>query len=155
MELILWRHADAEPAAPGQPDETRALTAKGNKQAQRMADWLNRNLPESCRILVSPAVRTVQTADALGRKFKTSAALAPDASPEDILHAARWPDSREPVLVVGHQPALGQVAAMLIGGAKQDWTLRKGSACWIVRKIEDEMETTYIKALIGPELAGK
>ena len=59
MELILWRHAEAEM---GEPDEGRALTAKGHKQAWKMAEWLDHNLPNSCKILVSPATRTVQTA---------------------------------------------------------------------------------------------
>ncbi|HEY0848068.1 MAG TPA: histidine phosphatase family protein [Noviherbaspirillum sp.] len=151
MELILWRHADAEPAAPGQADEDRALTAKGRKQAQKMGAWLNRNLPDDCMVLASPALRTRQTAEALGRKFKTSPALATDTTPEEVLRAAHWPDGREPVLVVGHQPTLGQIASLLIGGQIQDWTIRKGSLCWI----EQRPDATYIKVLIGPDLVEK
>jgi len=94
MELILWRHAEAEL---GEPDEGRALTGKGHKQAWKMADWLDRNLPETCRILVSPATRTLQTAEALGRKFKVHPDLAPDKTAAQLLAAANWPDSREPV----------------------------------------------------------
>lgn len=59
MDLILWRHAEAEP---GEPDLERALTAKGQRQARRMADWLGSQLPDSCRILASPALRCLQTA---------------------------------------------------------------------------------------------
>lgn len=152
MDLILWRHAEAEP---GEPDEARALTAKGHKQAWKMAEWLDRNLPNNCRILSSPAVRTVQTVEALGRKFKTSRALAPDASAKDILQATHWPDSREPVLVVGHQPTLGRVAALLMAGVEQDWTIRKGSICWIAQKANGEAEANYIKAVLGADLIGK
>ena len=36
MDLILWRHAEAEP---GEPDLGRRLTAKGHKQAERMGEW--------------------------------------------------------------------------------------------------------------------
>ena len=152
MELILWRHADAEP---GEPDEKRPLTAKGRKQASRMGEWLDRKLPGNCRILTSPALRTVQTVEALGRPFKIEPALAPDASAAQILNAVRWPDSREPVLIVGHQPTLGRVAAMLITGMEQDWTIRKGSVCWIAQKAADETEATYLKAVLGAELASK
>lgn len=153
MELILWRHAEAEP---GEPDEARALTAKGHKQASKMAGWLDRHLPNSCKILVSPAVRTVQTAEALGRKFKIHPALAPDSTPEKILAAANWPNSREPLLVVvGHQPVLGHLAAALITGLQQDWTIRKGSICWIAQKAEGEAPANYLKLVLAPDMVGK
>ncbi|HYD62384.1 MAG TPA: histidine phosphatase family protein [Noviherbaspirillum sp.] len=155
MELILWRHAEAEPGGPGQPDEARELTEKGRKQARRMGEWLNRNLPDDCRILCSPAVRTLQTVEALGRKFKTSRALAPDAGARDILGAADWPDSDSPVLVVGHQPALGHVASLLIAGLEEAWHLRKGSICWIASKDDDNGEFPYLRVVLGADLAGK
>eukprot|EP01030_Chromulinospumella_sphaerica_P020859 gene20859-20783_t len=50
-------------------DLERALTGKGQKQARRMGQWLDAQLPDSCKVLVSPAIRTLQTADALGRKY--------------------------------------------------------------------------------------
>lgn len=152
MELILWRHADAEP---GEPDSERMLTAKGQKQARKMADWLDRHLPEHCRILVSPTMRTLQTADALGRSYHTSAALAPDTTPERILDAVHWPDSRKPVLIVGHQPSLGQLAALLVAGKQQDWTIRKGNVLWIAQRAHDEMPAIYLKAAVSPEMIGR
>jgi len=155
MELILWRHAEAEL---GEPDEGRALTAKGHKQAAKMAEWLDRNLPESCRILVSPATRTLQTVEALKRKYKVHADLAPDMSAADLLRAANWPDSREPVLIVGHQPTLGLVAAQLIAGQAQEWSLRKANVWWIAQRERGDVTTNYLKAVIAPELvatAGK
>jgi phosphohistidine phosphatase len=155
MELILWRHAEAEPGEADEPDEARVLTAKGRKQAIRMAEWLDRVLPANCRILASPARRTMQTAEALGRKFQTSQALGTGACAQDILDAAHWPDNRETVLVVGHQPTLGRVASLLIAGEEQEWTLRKGSICWIAQKAADEDAAIYLKALLGPDLAGK
>ena len=62
MDLILWRHAEAHVIKEGQSDLERTLTTKGERQAQRMAEWLNQRLAHSTRILVSPAVRTQQTA---------------------------------------------------------------------------------------------
>ena len=156
MELILWRHAEAEP---GEPDEGRMLTAKGHKQARKMAEWLDRNLPDTCRILVSPTRRTVQTAEALSRKYKIHAGLAPNAKAQDILKIVNWPESREPVLVVGHQPTLGQVAALILAGNVQDWTIRKSTALWISQKEQKEAGDgaviTYIKAVMAPELLRK
>lgn len=155
MELILWRHADAEPGSLDKPDEARELTEKGRKQARKMAEWLNRNLPDDCRILCSPAVRAVQTVEALGRKFKTDRALAPDVHAESVLRAAGWPDADDTVLIVGHQPTLGHVASRLIAGTEQEWHLRKGSICWIASKDSGDGESPYLKAVLGADLAGK
>ncbi len=113
MDLILWRHCEAEP---GEPDLGRRLTSKGLKQAERMAGWLDAHLPDSARVLVSPADRAQQTAQALSRKFKTVPELAPGGGVAALLAAANWPDSREPVLVVGHQPTLGLCASFLLSG---------------------------------------
>jgi phosphohistidine phosphatase len=146
MDLILWRHADAgEPLADPAEDLQRKLSSKGEKQAARMADWLNRFLPESTRILVSPALRCQQTAQALGRKFQTREALGPGGGVDALLTLARWPDRREPVLIVGHQPTLGMTAAALMAGlqaaseaqgvpaahATPAWSVRKGAVWWL------------------------
>jgi phosphohistidine phosphatase len=152
MELILWRHAEAEL---GDPDHARALTAKGHKQAARMAEWLDRTLPNSCKILVSPTKRTIQTAEALGRKFKIVAELAPDNGAEKLLAAANWPDSREPVLIVGHQPTLGQTASILIAGTPQDWTIRKANVWWIMQRERSDITDNFIKAVMTPDLVIK
>jgi phosphohistidine phosphatase len=153
MELILWRHAEAEP---GEPDLARALTAKGHKQAWKTADWLDRHLPSRCRIFVSPAVRTVQTAEALGRKFKVHADLAPDMPLEKLLAVAGWPDGKEPVLIVGHQPTLGMAASHLIAGQVQPWSVRKSSAWWIGQKERDDgTRSNYLRAIVTPDLLVK
>ena len=155
MDLIIWRHAEAKEAPEGGDDLLRPLTPRGEKQAIRMAEWLNRFLPETTRILVSPALRTRRTADALGRKYRTMDALAPGAGVPQLLAAARWPDSREPVLVVGHQPTLGQVAAYLMAGAMPEvpWAVRKGAVWWLrVREREGERQVV-LHAVMAPELA--
>jgi phosphohistidine phosphatase len=152
MDLILWRHAEAEDTS---PDMARVLTAKGRKQARRMGEWLDSQLPEACKILVSPAVRTMQTAEGLGRKFKVVQALAPEASPEAILQAANWPNSKEPVLIVGHQPTMGQVAALLLTGQAQYWDVKKASAWWIVQREPKDPESVYLKAVMTADLIVK
>jgi phosphohistidine phosphatase len=155
MDLILWRHAEARDAVDGESDLDRPLTSRGIKQADRMAEWLNRFLPQSTKILVSPAVRTRQTADALDRKYRVSEALAPGAGVSQLLTAARWPDAREPVLVVGHQPTLGQVAACLMSGAEtvQDpaWAVRKGSAWWLRHRVRGGVPEVVLVSVRSPE----
>lgn len=139
MDLILWRHAEARDLPDDNPtaeaDLARPLTPRGDKQAQRLAEWLNRHLPDSTRILVSPALRCRQTAEALGRKVRIVASLAPGASYAQALDAAHWPDRREPVLLVGHQPTLGQLAAYLMAGPSAleapPWSIRKGALWWL------------------------
>ncbi len=148
MDLILWRHAQAED---GLPDLERPLTALGRKQAARMAAWLDRSLPSGCRVLCSPAVRTRQTADALGRKYKVVPEIDPGATPQQVLEAAGWPDGRGPVLLVGHQPWLGQVAALLLSGQVQDWTVKKANAWWIAQRGREDGNAIYLKAVLAPE----
>jgi phosphohistidine phosphatase len=154
MDLILWRHAEAFEMREVQDDLDRALTAKGERQAQRMATWLNQQLPSTARVLVSPARRTQQTAAALDRqtRIKTVAALAPEAGVEALLHAVRWPQSREPVLVVGHQPTLGLVAAYLLSGQPQAWSVKKGAVWWLrAREREGELQV-LLHAVVSPDM---
>ena len=148
MDLILWRHADAHP---GEADLERALTGKGRRQAASMAVWLEKHLPDSAKILTSPAVRSVETASALGRKFKIIPELAPGAQVASILAAASWPDSRKPVVIIGHQPALGRLASLLLFGVEQDLSIRKGAAWWLTNRSREDNNITTLRAAICPD----
>jgi len=151
MDLILWRHAEAFEMREVENDLDRALTPKGERQAQRMAEWLNQRLAHSTRILVSPAVRCQQTAKALGKKFKTLAELAPDGNGEALLKTARWPDASEPVLVIGHQPTLGFVASYLLSEQPQAWTIKKGAVWWIRSRNREDTEQVILQAVQSPD----
>jgi len=151
MDLILWRHAEAEEAEDGTDDLTRALTPRGEKQAARMAAWLDRQLPEGLRVLASPARRTEQTADALGRKFKMRAELLPGGTPEDLLELAQWPRARGAVLIVGHQPVLGQTIAQLLGLQAQECAVRKGAVWWLRQRQRLDESQTVLMAVQSPE----
>lgn len=138
MDLILWRHAHAEVHPLGDAglqgddlDLKRRLTDKGERQAKRMADWLERHLPANTLILVSPARRAQDTAKALGRPFKTVAALAPGAMPEVLLACAHWPHAKTPVMLVGHQPTLGMVVGDVLTQGPTEHAVRKGSVWWL------------------------
>ena len=152
MDLILWRHAEAREGDEGLPDLERPLTPKGERQAQRMAQWLNRHLPESTRVLVSPALRTRQTAEALQRKRKLADELAPLRSVTELLQVARWPDSRVPVLVVGHQPTLGRVIAQLLGLKASECAVRKGAVWWLRQREREGVTQTVLVTVQTPEL---
>ena len=151
MDLILWRHAEAFEMREVENDLDRALTPKGERQAQRMAEWLNQRLAHSTRILVSPALRCQQTAKALGKKFKTLAELAPDGDDQALLKAARWPDASEPVLVIGHQPTLGFVASYLLAERPQAWTIKKGAVWWIRGRNREDREQVILQAVQSPD----
>ena len=131
MDLVLWRHAEAQEWLAGCDDMARSLTSRGEKQAKRMARWLDSQLPEGTRILVSPARRCEQTALALGRKYQVRAELGTDASVAQLLELVQWPSARGTVLVVGHQPTLGQVIARLIGLGAADCSVKKGAVWWL------------------------
>jgi phosphohistidine phosphatase len=151
MDLILWRHAEALEMREVQDDLDRALTPKGERQAQRMATWLNRQLPSTARVLSSPARRAQQTAAALERKVRTCAELAPDAMVEALLHAARWPDAREPVLLIGHQPTLGLAAAYLLSGQALPWAVRRGGVWWLRGRERDGVLQVVLHAVVSPD----
>ena len=149
MDLILWRHAEAED---GKPDLQRALTAKGRQQAKRVAEWLQARLPASYTLVASPAVRAQQTAAALAGTFRTEPALAPGGSVAKLLQAARWPGHEGMVIVVGHQPDLGRAAAYLVGGHEMSWSLKKGALWWLANRVRDEEEQVVVRAVLSPDL---
>ena len=149
MELILWRHAEAED---GYPDSARQLTGKGLDQAKRMADWLKPKLPENTRIIVSPARRTQQTAMALQSDFVTENALGPGASAHAVLAAAGWPVAGGAVVIVGHQPTLGEIASYLIPVIPAGLRVKKGSVWWIRNEEKDGAVEPKLHAVIYPEM---
>lgn len=151
MDLILWRHAEAQDLLEGGDDLHRPLTVRGEKHAARMAQWLEQQLPEGTRILCSPAVRAEQTARALGRKYKLRDALSPGASVDDVLETAGWPDAKYPVLLVGHQPSLGQVAAHLLGMGPEPCAIRKGAVWWLRGRERQGRGQTVILSVTAPE----
>ncbi len=146
MELILWRHADAEDRV---PDEARALTAKGEKQARLMAAWLKKRLPKGARVLASPAKRAQQTAQALTKRFETSRSVGTAAGPQAVLDASGWPHGDDVVVVVGHQPTLGQAAALALTGEPGEWSLQKGAMWWIESRGRGDVIT---RAVMSPDM---
>jgi phosphohistidine phosphatase len=152
MELILWRHADAEE---GSPDLLRELTPLGRKQAGHVADWLNVRLPEDCRILCSPATRTQQTAEALERDFEVEPEIGPGAHPGAVLRVTGWPAAAGAVLVVGHQPTLGRLAARLLVGREHDLDIPRGALWWLEQPDPFDPHGLCLKAVVTPAMTLK
>ena len=149
MELILWRHADAEDPGP-RGDFARELTKKGRKQAQAMADWLRPRLDGEWTIMSSPAARAIQTVTPLGLPYEVRPALDPGHGARDMLRESGWPDAAR-VIVVGHQPTLGEVAAMLMGG-EGDIAVRKGAIWWFVAREREGRKEALLRAVLDPDV---
>ena len=149
MDLILWRHAEAED---GLPDLQRRLNPRGQKHAARVAAWLLQRLPAKFSVFASPAERTRQTAQALHASFKTSDDLMPGASPDAVLRAVDWPAHGRTVVVVGHQPTLGRIAAVLVSGKADEWAVKKGGLWWLTIRVRDDEARVVVRAVIAPDL---
>jgi phosphohistidine phosphatase len=149
MELILWRHAEAEP---GVDDLERKLTTKGRKQAARVAGWLNARLPSRFTLYSSPAKRALQTAKALDAPLETSELLAPERPAADVLRAVDWPNQDQLVIVVGHQPTLGRVVARLLGN-EADLSIQKGALWWIEARDKGGKSGVRVRAVVSPDFA--
>ncbi|WP_150723241.1 SixA phosphatase family protein [Pandoraea capi] len=157
MNLILWRHADAEnlPAAlalSAQADLARELTERGRKQAEKAAQWLRPRLPDDAVILSSPAIRAVQTAQALTPTPRIVRDLAPGANAVSLLGAIDWPGTAQTVVLVGHQPALGQLAALLLSGQEAYWTVKKGGIWWLASRRREDESQVVVRAVVNPDL---
>jgi len=149
MDLIVWRHAEAED---GVPDLQRRLTAKGRKQAERVAQWLLQRLPARFVLLASPATRAQQTAEALGVPIKTDRALAPGATPAALMKACGWPDYKGAAVLVGHQPDLGRLVSQLVAGSTMNCSIRKGGLWWISNRVRDEKDQVVVRSVVSPDL---
>lgn len=123
-ELLLLRHAEAMAAAPDGRDIERPLSLRGESQARAAGTWLAEQDAVPDAVLCSPARRAQMTVDAVGKSLRL-----PDpqflhaiyqATPGELLtlvenHA---PDARR-VLLVGHNPGLEQLLALLIEGRSE------------------------------------
>lgn len=153
MELILWRHAQAEDT---EPDAERALTDRGRKDAVLVGGWLCKRLPEhGATVLSSPTRRTRETADLLHERYRVAGrievldALGPHATAADALRVAGWSEPRDGcVILVGHQPWIGAAAALALTGEARPWPMRKAGFWWLQHRGGD----VRVRAAMSPEL---
>lgn len=151
MDLIFWRHAEAIDLELVGDDMDRSLTPRGEKQAARMAAWLDRQLPDGAKVLASPALRAEQTAKALERKFKICSALAPLATVDQLLELVQWPHGKGCIVVVGHQPTLGQAISRLLNLNDTDCAVKKGAVWWLRYREREDGAQTVVVTVQSPE----
>ena len=152
MDLLLWRHAHARDALPGESDMDRPLTDKGIRQAEKMAGWLKRHLPANTLVFCSPAVRTVQTVQALTQSFTLCHEIRPDSSAEALLAASQWPVALTPVLMVSHQPFLSQaVSQLLYLPSPVTLPFCKGSLWWIRPRMVNGVTRPQLLTIQDPD----
>lgn len=116
MDLFLLRHADALDSAPS--DMERPLSEKGHLQAAKVARYLAKAPLKPALILSSPALRTLETAQVVARALALDMLpctwAEPGMHPEDAIDELKAFRDSGPVLLVGHQPDLGLLAARLL-----------------------------------------
>jgi phosphohistidine phosphatase len=166
MNIVLWRHADAELST---PDLARELTAKGRRQAKSVARWLDTQLPKDARVLVSPAARALQTAEALGREIAIVPGLAPDESVGSYVQVIAnnieaLSRKRSTIILVGHQPLIGRTIGRLLSGVpkamhepeyESDVSVRKGQVWWLTARPDSRellLLIAKVRLVLGPEL---
>jgi phosphohistidine phosphatase len=117
--IILFRHANAEAQAASGADIDRKLSAIGEKQAATAAAWLKEHLHDAPRIIASPSERTRATTAALVAAYpKANVHFVADiyeASPAKLM-AVLDADTHTPLVLVGHNPGLESVLALLTTG---------------------------------------
>jgi phosphohistidine phosphatase len=158
INLFLWRHAEAEDSS---PDLARPLTAKGQRDASRVAKALAKYIDDNTRVVISPAVRTRETVAPLiartSLEFGVDPRLAPGARLGDVLDAlevaiASCSGDSPSLVMVGHQPWIGQVARRLLTNGPGDWSVKKASAWWLVRRSRDGSTEWTMRSVLDPEL---
>jgi phosphohistidine phosphatase len=156
--IILWRHSQAtdlvdliqgdmaESRDIEKEDLLRPLTLKGQHQARRMAAWLEKSCiknisskntstgnanTKNIQIYSSPALRTFQTASAFRADVQLSNALKPEATLQQVLDFLSSIEHQKNIVIVGHQPWLGELAAHLLGLKQAQINIKKGAIWWL------------------------
>ena len=155
MDLIFWRHAEAEDVSASGRDTDRVLTKRGRKQATKIAKWLSTYLPADTQGLCSPARRCVETAAALHNlnriEIQVADFLSVESTVERIAKEVAMAASNNTLLIVGHQPNLGLLISRLLG-MQQACVVKKGSVWWLAQRCVDDQMHYYIYTIQLPNL---
>jgi len=136
MQVLMVRHAPAQDrkefASTGQPDELRPLTDQGKTKMYRNALGIQTLLPKIHTIVNSPLRRAQQTADILAQVYpQVHRDTLPSLAPLEILaYLKNHADTKHTIVLVGHEPDLGELITWLLSGHTHTWLLlKKGAAC--------------------------
>ncbi|MGB0133188.1 SixA phosphatase family protein [Dokdonella sp.] len=136
-QIILLRHAHAEPPAAGQSDESRPLTEGGVCEAHSAADWLKAHGAEPDIVLCSPSARTLETAKCAIEKLGHAPGIMVDkriyeATPGDLIQVLEEQAEADCILLVGHNPGLETLVALLTDGTSdQGRGMPPGAIAWM------------------------
>jgi len=155
--LILVRHAIAEDRQAGKRDAERRLTPEGASKLVRAARGLRTLEIEPDRVLTSPLVRAVETAALLVEvlapqlKAEVCAALAPGHHPQSVLDAVGGGEG-ETIVLVGHEPDLGELASWLLTGSARAVSVpfRKGGAVAIAPETSGRKQAGTLLWMLAP-----
>jgi|SRR5579885_1097071 len=159
MQLIIVRHATAarRDAKRWPDDAARPLTAEGVRKARRAAAGLKRIAKPPTLVLASPLVRARDTASILTQaarwpKAMECDALAPGKSPEAVLEVLRRQRADAGcIAVVGHQPGLGRLLALCLGGLRPEaFELKKGAFVFLQFEGRPRAGAGRLTALLPP-----
>jgi phosphohistidine phosphatase len=161
--ILLWRHADAlQCLSSDDTDMERPLSPKGSQQARKVAHWLNKNLPPETTILSSTALRALQTTQALNREYLTLETLAPEAKMTSVIEGIILLNKKNTVdknlLIIGHQPWIGLLAAQLLLIPKSlpnnahEISIKKGAVWWFRRSTSEINQPFKLLTVQTPSL---
>jgi phosphohistidine phosphatase len=164
MKLYIVRHAIALPhGAPGMRDDDRTLTEEGIRKMRQAAAGLRRLDYIPGLLLSSPLVRARQTAEILleefgkGVKMRITPALAPSGSRTELCREiAQYARQLDSLMIVGHQPSLGEIAGEIAWGSPENFVdLKKGSFCAIEVKSVQGIPRGSMITLLTPSILRK
>lgn len=152
MDLILWRHAEAENNS---DDLARKLTNKGQQQAKLSAQWLQQHLPDNYQVYCSEAVRTQQTASYLKQPVSIHKLLNPDSHPLTLATFLQQQSPATTQVWIGHQPWIGQFCAYLLNGSwlpEQFWSVKKSAFWWFDVRFYQQRHQARLKVALLPSV---
>ena len=144
-DVLILRHAHAEPAAPGTGDFERPLSRVGEDEADAVGRWLAEHAVAFDEVLSSPATRARQTAErVLAIAGGPAIAFEPhvyEATPGTLIDLLDRTDGKQVTLLVGHNPGLEQLVALLLEGRSDDYRgLPPAGLAWLRLPDSGELE---------------
>jgi len=143
-EIILVRHAHAEPATAGQDDFARVLSVRGEAEADAAGVWLKRHGATPARVLCSPAARTKETCErvlaAIGYADVRSDPRIYEATPGTLIRVLDEHADANPLLLVGHNPGLENLVEQSVDVGSQ---FGRGERHWILQS-----KRTYVASVL-------
>jgi phosphohistidine phosphatase len=161
MRLYIVRHAIAVPrGTPWVEDDARELTEEGRSKMKQIALGLRALNYKPELILSSPLPRAAQTAEIVieafekGIELKITPSLAPSGVRRELYREIRQYEKKlKSLMLVGHQPSLGEIAGEIAFGSPEQYIeFKKGGVCAIEWEIARGAPKGTMIALLTPSV---